>query len=132
MDRTTAIAAALAVLSIAGSTAARQQQKSPTDPFIGKWVINQSKSTPTAGSPARSQVRTFDYTHDGRFIHTITTVNAQGQESFTFWESKFDGTEGLEFRRPDPMPDAVLVMQRADANTITYTAKRDGKVFVNG
>jgi hypothetical protein len=75
----------LLLLVVIGLSAAVSAHQEGTDPIIGTWVLNVAKSKYVTGQPAKSIVRTFDYTRDGMILVTLDSVNAQGVASSNHW-----------------------------------------------
>jgi hypothetical protein len=107
----------------------RDAREIGSDLLIGTWAVNVEKSR-FNGPPPKSDVRTFDYTSDGKVLHTRTGVNAQGNRSFSHWIARLDGSEGVEYNRTaGSTPITVVNMKLTDPRTLTISASRNGEVI---
>lgn len=110
-----AIAAAVSGVAIAAAPA--------SDPVVGTWQLNSSKSTFKAGPTPKSQTRT--YSQSGPTITLVMkTVGADGMEVTTRTTYQLDGKDYPVTGSPDY---DSLSAQQVDGNTATFTMKKAGK-----
>ena len=100
----------------------------PSDPVVGTWVLNVSKSKFSPGPAPKSETRT--YVLAGQEIKASSKgVGADGKPTASEWTVNYDGKE-----RPitgDPDVDS-LVLKRVDAFTTETTEKKNGKIVITG
>jgi hypothetical protein len=127
--RVIAIIGLIALTVSAGNVSAQE-----FDQFIGTWILNVSKSEWGTAKPPQSQIRTFDYTHDGRIICTWRNVSASGTRGFVHWFSKLDGQHNPEFSRGRREATSTIAIKKIDNSSITIEGKRlsDGRVTFSG
>ena len=121
----------LAVLTVAASNVSAQE----FDRFIGTWVLNVSTSQWGRARPPQSQIRTFDYTHDGMIVCTWRNVSADGERGFVHWFSRLDGQHNPEFSRGRGRNSTgSMAVKKIDDSTITIEGKRlnDGSLLFTG
>ena len=120
----------LAVLTVAASNVSAQE----FDRFIGTWVLNVSASQWATAKPPQSQIRTFDYTHDGLIVCTFRNVSADGRRRFVHWFSRLDGQHIPEFRRGRGRSTGTMAVKKIDDSTITIAGKSldDGRELFTG
>ena len=95
------------------------------DPLIGTWVLNVSKSQWGTATPPKSQIRTFDYTHDGLIICTWRNVSQNGNQGFVHWFTKLDGEHRPEFSRGRARDSYVSISVKKTGNsTLEIEGKR--------
>lgn len=117
------LASAMLVIPVASPSAQE------FDPLIGTWVLNVSKSQWGTAKPPQSQIRTFDYTHDGLIMCTWRNVSADGNRSFVHWFTKLDGQHRPEFQRGRARTStSSITMKEID----DYTAEIEGKRLSDG
>ena len=112
---TLALGALLAISSIAIAAGA-------SDPVVGTWKLNTTKSTGNAPMP-KSEIRTYAASGDGVAL-TWKRVGADGKDSAVKTTFKYDGKDYPVTGSPD---FDSLSAKRVDANTIDSTQKRMGK-----
>ena len=99
-----------------------------SDPVVGTWVLNLSKSKFSPGPGPKSETRT--YVVAGQEIKASSKgVDADGKPTAAAWTVNYDGKD-----RPqtgDPNVD-TLSLKRVDAFTTESTEKKAGKVVVTG
>lgn len=96
---------------------------SGSDPVVGTWRLNVSKSTFTAGPALKSQTRT--YSQSGPTITLVMkSVAADGSEMTSRTTYQFDGKDHPITGNADF--DSISA-QQVDANTAKFTLKRGGK-----
>jgi len=77
------------------------------------------------GQPAKSIVRTFDYTRDGMILVTLDSVNAQGVASSNHWYMSPDGKEHPEYSRArGATPILWISIKAVDSHTKELTGRR--------
>jgi hypothetical protein len=110
------ISAAVASLCLAGD-----------DAFMGTWKLNQTKSNIPAGTPHNN---TVVYAQSGDEV-TIAGdgVDGNGKAVHQVWTGKFDGKDYAA--KGAPTHD-MRAYTKVDANTLTYTLTKDGKIIGNG
>jgi hypothetical protein len=115
------ISAALALITAASGVVIAEAPAS--DPVIGSWKMDASKSTFT-GSPAlKSQTRT--YSQSGQSITLVMkSTSADGKEVTTRMTYQLDGKDHPVTGNPDF--DSISG-QQVDSNTATFTQKKGGK-----
>jgi hypothetical protein len=94
------------------------------DAAVGTWTINLAKSKFGSGPPPKSMTRTYTQSDQGISI-TIEGVSADGSPISQKSTFKYDGKD-YAFTGA-PLFDS-LSLKRVDANTITSTQKKAGKV----
>lgn len=99
-----------------------------SDPVVGTWVLNLSKSKFSPGPAPKSETRT--YVLVGQEIKANSKgVDADGKPTAGEWTVNYDGKD-----RPqtgDPNAD-TLSLKRVDAFTTESTEKKAGKVVITG
>ena len=99
-----------------------------TDPIIGTWELNLTKSKFTPGPGPKSETRT--YVAAGPDIKaTSKGIGADGKPTATQWTVNYDGKDRPEIGNPDA--DA-LSLKRIDAYTTEFSEKRASKVVLTG
>ena len=94
-----------------------------SDPVVGTWHLNVSKSTFTAGPAPKSQTRT--YTQSGSSITLVMkTVGADGKESTLKTTYQLDGKNYPVTGAPDY--DSLSAKQ-LNPHTASFTLKKAGK-----
>ena len=102
-------------LAIAGAPA--------SDPVIGTWKLNVSKSTFTAGPALKGQTRT--YSQAGPNITLVMkSTGADGSEGTSRTTYQLDGKDYPVAGNPD---FDSLSAQQVDSHTAEFTLKRGGK-----
>jgi len=97
------------------------------DPFIGTWKLNAAKSKVSSSGPNNTTV-VYEAAGDSIKITTDGT-DAQGKPAHSEWTGKFDGKDYPV--SGDPNADA-RAYKKANAHTLTFENKKDGKVGLNG
>ena len=96
---------------------------SDSDPVVGTWQLNVSKSTLTPGPAPKSQTRT--YTQSGSSITLVMkTVGADGKESTLRTTYQLSGKDYPVAGSPDY--DSLSAKQ-LNPHTATFTLKKAGK-----
>jgi hypothetical protein len=84
-------------LTMPGTPVRAGAEATKLDALVGSWVLNVAKSK--MQPPPKSQVRTFDYTHDGMMMCTLRSENQNGSRSMFHWFTTLDGVQHPEFTR---------------------------------
>jgi len=107
--------------------------------FVGTWKLNLEKSKFNPGPPPRAQIIVVESTERG-MKGTATGESADGTPMNTSFTAKYDGKDY-------PVTDATtgtpaghhtrsgfdsIAIKQVDANTQTFTTKKDGKVVSRG
>ena len=116
------IAAVLAIAAAAGG--ASSATAADSDPVVGTWQLNVSKSTFTAGQAVKSQTRTYSQS-GGTITLDMKTVGSDGKESTTHTSYEFNGKDAPVTGNPDY---DTLLPKKVDSNTAQFTLKKGGKV----
>jgi hypothetical protein len=98
------------------------------DPQMGTWKLNEAKSKFAPGRPKNTVVVYKDAT-GGKVKITADGVDANGNRTHSEWTGKFDGREYPV--TGDPNAD-MRSYKKVDDRTLDFTAKKGGKVAVNG
>ena len=109
----------LAVLTVAASNVSAQE----FDRLIGTWVFNVSATQWGTATPPQSQIRTFDYTHDGLIVCTFRNVVAEGERVFIHWFTRLDGQNIAEFIRGNGISPRTMAVKKIDDATITMKGR---------
>jgi len=119
---TTAIAVVFAVLS--GVPLLSQA----TDPVIGTWELNVTKSKFSPGPGPKSETRT--YVAAGQEIKaTSKGIDGAGKPTNASWTIVYDGKDRPLIGNPDA---DMLSLKRVDNFTTEFTQKKAGKVVSTG
>jgi hypothetical protein len=118
--KTTGLTLALCFLATAACFAA--------DPQMGTWKLNEAKSKFAPGRPKNTMV-VYKDALGGKVKITADGVDANGNRTHSEWTGKFDGSEYPV--TGDPNAD-MRSYKKIDDRTLDFTAKKGGKVAVNG
>jgi hypothetical protein len=135
----TTAAVALALLAPAAASAAaaggqvrRDAREQAPPALIGVWKADVAASTFPGAAP-REQLRTFQYTAEGKVMVSFLTINAQGEQDAGHWVVQLDGTPGHEYHtRNGAVPLAELKLVQADPYTFNLTNSVGGVVASRG
>jgi len=95
-----------------------------TDPRVGTWKLNVSKSTSSNGMLPASETRTYS-AEGNKIMGSSEGVDAKGKPISTHYEATADGKE----RPTNPAnPSATLSIKQTGPGAYAGTSKRDGKV----
>ena len=94
-----------------------------SDPAVGTWQLNVSKSTFTAGQAVKSQTRTYSQS-GGTITLDMKTVGSDGKESTTHTSYEFNGKDAPVTGNPDY---DTLLPKKVDSHTAHFTLKKGGK-----
>jgi hypothetical protein len=98
------------------------------DAWMGTWKLNEAKSKFAPGTPKNTMVVYKEGT-GGNVKITADGIDAEGKPSHNEWIGKFDGKDYAA--KGDPTQD-VRSYTRVDDRTLDFTAKKRGKITVNG
>ncbi|HEY6206206.1 MAG TPA: hypothetical protein VIW21_08585 [Chthoniobacterales bacterium] len=97
------------------------------DPLMGTWKLNESKSKIPAGTPKNS---TVVYAQSGDEVTiTVDGEDGSGKPMHHEWTGKFDGKD---YPAKGDVNQDMRAYKKVDANTVTYTVKREGKTVGHG
>jgi hypothetical protein len=122
--RIAVVLVALAALLAASSTARAQS----TDPWIGTWKVNLTKSTYRPGPKPTEAATVKMEPLAGGFKTTIDATNPQGQPTHTETVGKFDGKDNPVIGAP--APNTTSAYKRINKRTFEVLGKVDGKPTV--
>jgi hypothetical protein len=115
------VCAVIALIAVAGG--ASIAVAADTDPVVGTWQLNPSKSKFTAGPALKSQTRTYSQSGD-KITLVITTVGQDGKEVTTHTTYLLNGNDFPVTGTPDY--DSLSAKQ-VNRNTAEFTLKKAGK-----
>jgi hypothetical protein len=118
-----------------------------SNPAVGTWKLNLSKSSTSTAPPARSETRTVDAQGDGLKV-SYDGINADGLSFAYSYRANFDGKDspisgsGQQWRDEHVSGAGTVAFRRINMNayegtfkkagkvvlTVTYTVSQDGKV----
>ena len=99
-----------------------------TDPVVGTWKLNVTKSKFNSSQAPKSETRT--YVVAGKDIKASSkVVDASGKPTGASWIVNYDGKDRPETGNPDA---DTLAVKRVNASTTEFTQKRAGKVVITG
>jgi hypothetical protein len=104
------------------------KQPQASDPMIGTWKVNLSKSTYSPGPAPKSATNKFEHWEDG-MKGTIDIVDADGKKIHSEANVKFDGKDYP--LKGSPIADAVSVKRLGERES-DITWKKGGKVVMTG
>jgi hypothetical protein len=121
------VAVVAVALVVFGATALAQ-----SDAILGTWTLNVAKSKYNPGPPPMSETIVNESWDTDGLRYTITTVQADGTRVTSGSSVHYDGKDyKVTFTTGIPDVDTVAA-RRVDANTVTYTNKKGGKVVETG
>lgn len=130
-------ALAVAAAALAAPALAQQHPRVPLIPdaremanpdLMGVWVVDQAASKPSA-APGVTQLRTFQFTADGKILVSFITARPDGTQSFGHWSLQVDGSPGYEYRSDNAsIPIAEIRLTKADERTYNLTNSVGGHV----
>lgn len=112
----------LAILALASSVWAQ------SDPLVGTWKLNLSKSVYTPGPPPQSLVHQYESVGKDTYKNSRDLVNSNGKSSHRELTLVFDGTEHPT-ANPSSRMDATMD-RRIDAYNLEGMSIKDGKLIV--
>ena len=98
------------------------------DPQMGTWRLNEAKSKFAPGRPKNTMV-VYKEAAGGKVKITTDGFDANGKPKHSEWTGKFDGREYPVTGDPDA---DMRSYRKLDDRTLDFTAKKSGKVTVNG
>jgi hypothetical protein len=108
----------------------RDARENALDDIVGTWVQNMEKSHYDPGPPLKSQVRQFDYTHDGLLLSHYIQENQEGIKFAGHWMAPLDGSQWPEyFRNSGSTPALVVSPRKTDQYHMENTAYQNGRVI---
>ena len=119
--RKCSVIAAVAILALASSVWAQ------SDPFVGSWKLNLSKSIYDLGPPPQSLVHQYELVGKDTYKNSRDTVDANGRSSHTELTLVFDGKEHPR-ANPRPTSDATMD-RRIDAYNLEGMSMKGGKLI---
>lgn len=109
----------LAMLTVSGMLSAQN------DPFLGTWKLNLAKSKYSPGPPPQSQTIKYEPWGNDGLKYTGEQVNAQGNQTHTGYQAKYDGKD---YPFTGTQNYDAIALKRIDAHTIEGPRKKNGKV----
>jgi hypothetical protein len=110
----------LSLLVVTSSIAAGQQ----SDPRMGTWKVNLSKSKYSPGPPPKSHTLVFEPTSDGGFKMTNDAVPQQGAPTHSVITAKFDGKAYQVVGNPNKI---MRIYKRVGARRVESQDTANGK-----
>src|SRR5580700_752867 len=114
--------AVITLLAVAGSSAVRAQ----SNPLVGTWKLNLTKSKYDPGPLPKSLTRTVEAQGDG-VKYTFAGVAADGKPIAYGFSVQFDGKDNPVTGSMPAGADSISA-KRTDSNHYVATLKKDGKV----
>ena len=102
-----------------------------TDSSIGTWKLNVAKSKYSPGPPTKSQMRTVEAQGAGVKV-SVEGVAADGSRVAYSYTTNYDGKDSPYTGVGTPSGADTVAITRIDANTVTYTGNKAGKVVQTG
>ena len=115
------VCAVIAMIAVASGTSIAIAADS--DPVVGTWQLNVSKSTFSSGPAIKNQTRTYSQSGD-KITLVMTTVGPDGKEVTTHTTYQLNGKDFPVTGAPDY---DSLSARRIDHNTAEFTLKKSGK-----
>jgi phage gp45-like len=97
------------------------------DPHIGTWKLNEAKSKIAPGA-AKNHTVVYEAVGDKVKI-TVDGTAPDGKPIHSEWTGKYDGKDYPATGEPN---SDARSYKKVDDRTLEFTAKKDGKVTVNG
>jgi hypothetical protein len=120
MKTKTILSAVAAFLAVAALSLA-------ADPNLGTWKLNEEKSHFAAGA-TKNRLVSYHTVGDNVMV-TVDGVDKDGKLTHNEWTGKFDGKDYAV--KGDPATD-TRSYAKVNANTLSLTGKKGGKVTVTG
>lgn len=98
------------------------------DPIIGTWILNPATSKRSSGPEIKSAIRTYVSTPEG-VVQKFNVAFTDGTTTYRQTTHKYDGKYVFDV---GGNPDETYSLERVDANTITFKAKRGGEPVGEG
>jgi len=116
-----------AILASVGSFLAMAALSLAADPMMGTWKLDEAKSKLAAGA---TRNHTVVYAMAGDMVKiTVDGKDKDGKATHNEWTGKFDGKDYAVMG--DPASD-TRAYTKVDANTLSMTIKKGGKVTMTG
>ncbi|MBV8730378.1 MAG: hypothetical protein JO336_11285 [Acidobacteriia bacterium] len=100
-----------------------------SDPFLGTWNLNVTKSEFAEGPAATSETRVIEPWETDGIKYTSTMVLADGTRATLSFSAHYDGKDYKTTGSPN---FDTISLKRVDANTLEFTVKKDGNVVGTG
>jgi hypothetical protein len=121
------------------ATLAEDKSASASDPSLGTWVLNVSRSK-FASLPPKTFVERYELRPDGYFVSTRSIVTKDGNPAFQQVIFKYDGKDYelfdnsslAEFMASGTRAPLMLSAKVIDAYTIEYYVKQAGEIVGTG
>ena len=97
------------------------------DAFTGTWKLNEAKSKLGAGTQKNTSV-VYEAAGDNVKI-TVEGIDSDGKPTHSEWTGNFDGKE---YPVTGDSSSDVRSYTKIDDHTLTFTAKKEGKVTLSG
>jgi hypothetical protein len=111
----------------------RDAREDAPEGLIGTWIQNVAKSKYDPGPPLKSQMRMFDYTHDGMILCYYIQENQEGRKTIGHWAVTLDGRDWPEyFRNSGSHVGALVGIKKVDDYNMEITVRRNGRLIQNG
>jgi hypothetical protein len=115
------LCAVIAMISAAAT--APMASAAESDPVVGTWQLNASKSTFSAGPAVKDQTRKYSQAGD-KITLEMKTTGADGKEVTTHTTYQLNGKDFPVTGTPDY---DSLAAKKIDANTAEFVMKKGGK-----
>jgi hypothetical protein len=102
-----------------------------SNPEIGTWKLNVAKSKYVGMQAPQSQTRTYEAQGDALKVTRDGIAGDGSRISYTD-TTKFDGKDFPISGMGAPNGADTIAEKRIDANTITYTLKKEGRAVLTG
>lgn len=119
---------AAAVCAINVGVAVAQQARTPSDPFLGTWVLNVAKSRYNPGPAPREQTVVYEAAGDAVKV-TARTTDSAGNIVTTVYTA---GTDGSDYKVTGNPDWDEIAIKRLSANSTEFSRKRSKKVVQTG
>ena len=107
--------------------AAAGQMRAQSDPFAGTWKLNLAKSKYNAGTPPKSEMRTYEAQSGGETL-SVTGVAADGSRVAWGYTVRFDG-KPYPITGSGPGGADAIAVKRVNARRVEATLQKAGKVI---
>lgn len=107
---------------------ARDAREQAPPALLGIWKVDAAASTPSS-TPQAIQLRSFQYTADGKVLVNFVNISASGKQMVGNWNLQLDGSPGYEYRSDNgSTPIAEIRFTKVDAYTLNLTNSVAGVV----
>ena len=115
-------------LALAATLASTTTAAQSSDPWIGTWKVNLSKSTYSPGpKPTAPTTVKLESSPGGGLKTTIDGVDPKGQPTHTETVGMLDGKDNPV--KGSPVPNSTTALKRIDSRTLEAVNKVDGKTI---